>query len=131
MKAADIISTPVNLYQTTCHHIPEVSHVIISSCHVIIFRKLVMSSCHHIIISCHHIPEVGTDHKQNARNNNSRFSFSGSFCDNVLQTNPSSRSMVFCSTQPLTEMSTRNLPGNKGRPARKSDNLAAICEPIV
>jgi hypothetical protein len=35
------------------------------------------------------------------------------------------------STQPLTEMSTRNLPGGKGRPARKADNLTAICEPIV
>jgi hypothetical protein len=34
------------------------------------------------------------------------------------------------STQPLTEMSTRNLPGGKGRPARKADNLTAICEPI-
>jgi hypothetical protein len=27
-------------------------------------------------------------------------------------------------------MSTRNLPGRKGRPARKADNLNAICEPI-
>jgi hypothetical protein len=35
------------------------------------------------------------------------------------------------STKLLTEMSTRNLPGGKGRPARKADNLAAICEPIV
>jgi hypothetical protein len=35
------------------------------------------------------------------------------------------------STQPLTEMSTRNLPGGIGRPARKADNLTAICEPIV
>jgi hypothetical protein len=34
-------------------------------------------------------------------------------------------------TQPLTEMSTRNLPGGKGRPERKPDNLTAICEPIV
>jgi hypothetical protein len=34
------------------------------------------------------------------------------------------------STQPLTEMSTRNLPGGKGRPAREADNLTAICEPI-
>jgi hypothetical protein len=34
-------------------------------------------------------------------------------------------------TQPLTEMSTRNLPGGKGRPSRKADNLTAICEPIV
>jgi hypothetical protein len=34
-------------------------------------------------------------------------------------------------TQPLTEMSTRNLPGGKERPARGADNLTAICEPIV
>jgi hypothetical protein len=33
-------------------------------------------------------------------------------------------------TQPLTEMSTRNLPGDKERSERKSDNLTAICEPI-
>jgi hypothetical protein len=31
----------------------------------------------------------------------------------------------------LSEMSTRNLPGGKGRPARKADNLTAICDPIV
>jgi hypothetical protein len=30
--------------------------------------------------------------------------------------------MALGSTQPLTEMSTRNLPGGKGRPARKADN---------
>jgi hypothetical protein len=34
-------------------------------------------------------------------------------------------------TEPLTEMSTRNLPGGKGRLARKADNLTTICEPIV
>jgi hypothetical protein len=34
-------------------------------------------------------------------------------------------------TQPLTEMSIRNLPGVKGRQAHKADNLTAICEPIV
>jgi hypothetical protein len=45
--------------------------------------------------------------------------------------NPSSRTMALVSTQPLTDMSTRNLPGGKGRPARKADNLTAICEPIV
>jgi hypothetical protein len=28
-------------------------------------------------------------------------------------------------------MSTRNLPGVKGRPARRADNLPAICEPTV
>jgi hypothetical protein len=30
------------------------------------------------------------------------------------------------STQPLTEMSTKNLPGDKGRPVRKDDNLTAL-----
>jgi hypothetical protein len=39
--------------------------------------------------------------------------------------------MALGSTQPLKEMSTRNLPGCKGRPARKADNLTAICEPTV
>jgi hypothetical protein len=45
--------------------------------------------------------------------------------------NPSSRTMALGSTQPLTEMSTRNLPGGKKRPARRADNLAAIYEPKV
>jgi hypothetical protein len=39
--------------------------------------------------------------------------------------------MALVSTQPLTEMSTRNLPEGKGRPVRKGDNFTAICEPIV
>jgi hypothetical protein len=47
------------------------------------------------------------------------------------RSSPSSRTMAVGSTQPLTEMSTRNLPGSKGRPARRADNLTAICEPIV
>jgi hypothetical protein len=38
--------------------------------------------------------------------------------------------MALGSTQPLTEMSTRNIPGGEGRPAPKAD-LTAICEPIV
>jgi hypothetical protein len=38
--------------------------------------------------------------------------------------------MALGSTQPLTEMSTRNIPVGKGRPARKADNLTANCEPI-
>jgi hypothetical protein len=44
--------------------------------------------------------------------------------------NPSSRTMALGSTQPLTEMGTRNLRRGK-RPARKADNITAICEPIV
>jgi hypothetical protein len=34
-------------------------------------------------------------------------------------------------TQPVTEMSTRNLPVGKGWTVFKADNLTAICEPIV
>jgi hypothetical protein len=45
--------------------------------------------------------------------------------------NPSSSVMDLGSTQPLTEMSTTNLPAGKGRPARKADNLTATCEPDV
>jgi hypothetical protein len=39
--------------------------------------------------------------------------------------------MALGSIQPLTETSTRNLPGGTERPAREADNLTAICEPIV
>jgi hypothetical protein len=42
--------------------------------------------------------------------------------------------MALGSTQPLTQLSTTNLPGGGlkgGLPARKADNLTAICEPIV
>jgi hypothetical protein len=48
-----------------------------------------------------------------------------------FKSSPSSRTMDLGSTQPQTEMSTRNLPGGKRWPARKTDNLTAICEPSV
>jgi hypothetical protein len=35
--------------------------------------------------------------------------------------------MALGSTQPLTEMSSRNFPGGKGRSAPKPDNLTAVC----
>jgi hypothetical protein len=44
---------------------------------------------------------------------------------------PSSRIMALGSTQPLTEMSTRNLPRVKKWPVHRVDNLAAIYEPNV
>jgi hypothetical protein len=44
---------------------------------------------------------------------------------------PSSCTMALGSTQPLTEMSTRNFPEGKGWPARKADNLTTIYELIV
>jgi hypothetical protein len=59
----------------------------------------------------------------------------GSIPDEVIAffnwPNPSSRTMALGSTQPLTEMSTRNLPAGKRQPTHKADNLTAICEPIV
>jgi hypothetical protein len=39
--------------------------------------------------------------------------------------------MALESTQALTEMSTRSLPGVKVWPAHEADNFIAICEPIV
>jgi hypothetical protein len=41
--------------------------------------------------------------------------------------NPSSRNMALLSTQPLTEMSTRKSSWGESQPARKVDNLTAIC----
>jgi hypothetical protein len=48
----------------------------------------------------------------------------------LLPKDPSGRTVALGSTQPLSEMNTRNLPGGKGRSARKADNLTAICETI-
>jgi hypothetical protein len=45
--------------------------------------------------------------------------------------NPSSHTTTPGSTQLLLEMSTRNLPDDKWRPARKAGNITAICQPIV
>jgi hypothetical protein len=39
--------------------------------------------------------------------------------------NPSSRTMALSSTQPLTEMSTRNLSVGKGQPVCMANNLTA------
>jgi hypothetical protein len=39
--------------------------------------------------------------------------------------------MALGSTQPLAEMSTRKLPGDKGRPVHKADNFTTIYEPAV
>jgi hypothetical protein len=57
----------------------------------------------------------------------------GSILDEVIGffnlPNPSSRTMALGSTQPLTEMSTRNLTGVKGLPELKAD-VTAIHEQI-
>jgi hypothetical protein len=37
--------------------------------------------------------------------------------------------MALGSTQPLTEMSTRNFPRGKGRPAREADNECRLRQP--
>jgi hypothetical protein len=63
------------------------------------------------------------------------YPFAGSIPDEVIRfsnwPNPSRRTMALASTQPLTEMNTRNLPGGKGRPTHKADNHTAIYESIV
>jgi hypothetical protein len=45
--------------------------------------------------------------------------------------NYSSRTMALGATQPLTEMSTRNLRGGKKWPVRRTDNLATVSEPNI
>jgi hypothetical protein len=45
--------------------------------------------------------------------------------------NHSSRTMALVSTQPLTEMSYQEFSWRKKRPARRADNLAAVCERTV
>jgi hypothetical protein len=59
----------------------------------------------------------------------------GSIPDDVIGffkwPNPCSRTMALASTKPLTEMSIRKLPGGKGQPACKADNLTATCELFV
>jgi hypothetical protein len=39
--------------------------------------------------------------------------------------------MALGSNEPLTDMSTTNLPGGRGRQTRKADNLTTIFEPTV
>jgi hypothetical protein len=59
----------------------------------------------------------------------------GSIPDEVIGVfswhNPSSSIMALRSTQPLTEMSTRNLLGGKEQSARNADNPTAVCEPFI
>jgi hypothetical protein len=45
--------------------------------------------------------------------------------------NPSSRNMALGSTQPLIEISTRIIAGDKKRPVPNVGNLTAVSEPIV
>jgi hypothetical protein len=58
----------------------------------------------------------------------------GSIPDDVIEffnsPNPSSPTTALGSTKLLTEMSTRNLPGGKERPARRA-HVTDNCEPIV
>jgi hypothetical protein len=45
--------------------------------------------------------------------------------------NRSRCTMALGSTQPLTEMNTRNFPGGTKRQARRADKLTAIYEPNI
>jgi hypothetical protein len=45
--------------------------------------------------------------------------------------NPSSSTVALVSTQPLKELSTRNVLWGKERPAHQADNLTAICKPTI
>jgi hypothetical protein len=64
----------------------------------------------------------GTRYRSWLRHHATSRKVAGSVSDQVIGffnwPNPSSRTMALVSTQPLTEISTRNLPEGKGRPAR-------------
>jgi hypothetical protein len=81
-----------------------------------------------------HLPDY-TVYLVNYNLYNDLMTSSGSILDEVIEIfnwpNPFSLTMALGSTQPLTGMSTTNLPGGKGRPAHKADNLTAISESIV
>jgi hypothetical protein len=51
--------------------------------------------------------------------------------DFFILPNHSSHTMTQGSTQSVTDMSTRNLPGGKKRPACRADNLVTIYEQNV
>jgi hypothetical protein len=84
----------------------------------------------HILPPTPHPPSFGFNHFQNRTR-----AYAGSIPDEVTVIfnlpNPSSRTVALGATQPLTEMSTRDLPGGKGWPAYKTDDFTAICEPII
>jgi hypothetical protein len=48
-----------------------------------------------------------------------------------IHKNPFSCTSTLGSTQPLTELSARNVPGGKRQPARRADKLTTIREPTV
>jgi hypothetical protein len=81
-------------------------------------------------LKCDHVNlfDRGTRYRSWSRHYATSRKVAGLFSDEVVEFfsahNPSSRIMALGSTQPLTEMSTRNLPEGK------ADNLIAICYPI-
>jgi hypothetical protein len=87
-------------------------------------QPLVTSSpCGPNILSIHPVLKRGTRWRSWLRHYATSRKVAGSISNEVMG--------FFTWPNPPTEMSTRNLPGGKGRPARKTDNLTAICEPIV
>jgi hypothetical protein len=109
MEAACSSETLLTIYQSTRCHIP----------------KDIGEPHRHLRASC--LENVGASTSHNHMGLRSCYRDSFTFC---RLSNPSSRSMALGLTEPLTEMSTRNLPGAKGRPALRADNLTAICERI-
>jgi hypothetical protein len=49
----------------------------------------------------------------------------------LIEPKPSSGTVVLGSSQPVTKIFIKNVPGGKGRPARKADILTPLCEPII
>jgi hypothetical protein len=86
---------------------------------------------HWLTLKYRRVPKFTSLNQQQAGRSRVRFPRRSLFFFLFNLSNSSSHTLTLRSTQPLTEMSIRNLPGSNGRPARKVDNLTAICEPIV
>jgi hypothetical protein len=95
----------------------------------------VKSIYHCIIFDSYKKKKMGTRQRSWLRHYATSWNVAGSIPHEVIEffnlPNPSSRNMALGSTQPLSELSTRILPGGTERPAREADNLTAICEPTV
>jgi hypothetical protein len=120
MEKLGAYETLILFYQTTWRHIQN----------TVFFIQIVVKTSN----ICIYTGGGGTGRHSWLRHYTTSRKVTGSNSDEVIGfynwPDPSSRSMALGSTQPLTEMSTRNFLKGKGRQARKAD-LTAISEPTV
>jgi hypothetical protein len=99
----------IRIYTPPCDRLSHVSTNKISVCQEVLLWIVVFEN---VVLRCASIVGWGT--MLQTRRSRVRVAIR---CFFFNWPNPSSRTMALGSTQPLTEMSTRNLTGGKGRPA--------------